>query len=255
MRATALVFTAGELWVAPSSRCHSRRRKRGLVGSLSRGRFAGVRHVPKHRVGASALVWCGLLLLFLLGCEEGGGQANLRPLPPQALVLAFGDSLTHGSGAPSGSSYPEQLARLSGLSVLRHGVPGEVSAEGLKRLPQLLDRYHPDLLLLIHGGNDLLQGLSRDGTKANLRAMIQHARNSGAQVLMLGVPTPGLFISGSAPLYSELADELDLPYDDKILARVLKDRGLKSDLVHPNAEGYRVLAEAIHHLLKKQGAL
>lgn len=183
----------------------------------------------------------GLALLLLAACDR---QARLSPLPPGSVVLAFGDSLTFGTGAGRAESYPAFLAGLLGRSVINAGVPGETSAEGLTRLADLLEEHRPDLVLLCHGGNDFLQRLDQERLRENLRSMVGLARDAGAQVLLVGVPQPGLFLS-AAPLYAEVAEELGLPYEEKVLSEILADRALKSDTIHPNAAGYRRLADAL----------
>ncbi|MCU0834664.1 MAG: arylesterase [Chromatiaceae bacterium] len=186
-----------------------------------------------------------ILALALAACER---TEPLRPLGLDAVVLAFGDSLTHGTGASAGASYPEVLAGLLDRSVINAGVPGEVSAEGRERLPVLLEEHQPSLVILLHGGNDLLRRKDQAETAENLRAMIEMARSAGAEVVLLGVPKPGLFLS-AADFYGDLAGELRLPYDGDTIPEILGDASLKSDTVHPNAAGYRRLAESVHRLI------
>jgi lysophospholipase L1-like esterase len=84
--------------------------------------------------------------------------------------------------------------------------------------------------------------------------MIQSIRAKGANVVLIGVPEPKLF-SGPPELYERLAEEFGLPYEGEIFNEVLKDNSLKSDPIHANAEGYRVVAERLAELLKETGAL
>ena len=91
-----------------------------------------------------------VILLLLQGCQK----AAIEPLAPGATIVAFGDSLTAGVGASSGADYPAQLASLTGYRVVNAGVSGETTAEGVKRLPAVLAKYSPELLILLEGGND-----------------------------------------------------------------------------------------------------
>ncbi len=188
-----------------------------------------------------------LLLLFTVcACDKA---PTIRPLSESAVILAFGDSLTHGNGAPPGEAYPDVLAGLLKRTVINAGVPGEVSAAGLERLPHLLAEHRPQLVILCHGGNDFLQRLDRERTAANLAAMIERCRASGADVILVGVPEFG-FVLKPPKFYRELAERFALPYDAEIVSDLLGDRDYKSDTIHPNAAGYRRLAEAVHRQIK-----
>ena len=72
--------------------------------------------------------------------------------------------------------------------------------------------------------------------------------------MLIAVPAPGLMLKPPA-LYEEIADDQKLPLEDEILETILSDGTLKADYIHPNASGYRLLAESISALLKKSGAL
>jgi lysophospholipase L1-like esterase len=197
-----------------------------------------------------------LILLLVFACTVFGcsGPTALPPLSPTARVLAFGDSLTYGTGAGAGESYPDVLAGLIGRTVVNAGVPGEISAEGVARLPALLEREQPDLIIICHGGNDFLRRLPPSETSLNLREMVRQARNKGISVVLVAVPEPGLLISPPS-LYREIAAAEGLPLEKSILTSILKNPALKSDQIHPNGAGYRRLAEALHALLRENGAL
>ena len=189
-----------------------------------------------------------LLFFFTLlfaGCDSG---PKITLLGPEAQVLAFGDSLTYGTGAPAEQSYPEVLTRLLGRTVVNAGVPGEVSAAGLKRLPEMLDRHQPSLVILCHGGNDFLRRIDQETTTRNLKAMIEMIQAQGSDVLLVGVPKLG-FGLGVPKFYAAIAEEKNIPYEGEILLDLLGDNSMKSDAIHPNATGYRLMAEALHEVI------
>ncbi len=199
------------------------------------------------RVGAVLTLAAGLA-----ACGER--PPRLAPLAADAVILAFGDSITYGSGANSNESYPAVLAELTGRTVINAGVPGELSADGLKRLPAALDEHRPQLLILCHGGNDLLRKHDEAALARNLDAMARLAEVRGVTVVLIGVPKLGFGLAVPA-LYPRLASAQRLAYEGKIVASIEGDRALKSDPIHPNAAGYRLLAQRIRALLTETGAL
>lgn len=174
------------------------------------------------------------------------------PLPPEAVVVAFGDSLTYGTGAAPEESYPARLERLLNRRVINAGIPGEISPDGLARLPEVLDEHSPALLILCHGGNDMLRQLDRDALKENLRAMIALAQSRNIPVLLLGVPEPRLKLD-TAAVYEALAEETGVLYEGDILTSVLQWPSTKHDLIHPNAAGYEKVAVAVFEALADAG--
>ena len=191
------------------------------------------------------------LALLASGCSQ---PSKLAPLPADAVLLAFGDSLTYGTGAAEQESYPAQLEQLIGRRVVRAGIPGEVSSQALARLPAALDEHAPRLLLLCIGGNDFLQQLGIAQAESNVRAMVKLARSRGVDVMLIGTPQPGFSVTPPG-FYAAIAKEFRLPYEEGVIGEVLRDSSLKSDPVHPNAKGYRVIAEHLAAGLRKSGAI
>ncbi|HTQ78157.1 MAG TPA: arylesterase [Burkholderiales bacterium] len=209
---------------------------------------------PDRRAALRKVLAAALLAPLLLAASACSKPAKLPRLEADAVVLAFGDSLTFGTGANEAESYPARLAALIGRRVVREGIPGETSAAGLARLPAVLDEVRPRLLLLCEGGNDFLRRLPRQQTADNLRAMIRLAKDRGVEVLLIGTPEPGFTLTPPG-FYAELAKEFGIPYEGEALAKILKDGSLKSDQIHPNALGYRMMAERVFEVLRKAGAV
>jgi lysophospholipase L1-like esterase len=169
-------------------------------------------------------------------------------------VVAFGDSLTYGTGAKPEESYPAVLGQLIGRTVVRAGVPGEQTAGGLARLPGVLDEHQPRLVIVCLGGNDMLRKGARIQIEANLREILKTIKSRGLDAVLVGVPAPGL-ITSAPEFYQKLAQEFRIPYEGDVVTSVLYRAELKSDPIHPNAAGYRKMAEAVAQLLQSAGAI
>ncbi len=193
-----------------------------------------------------------LVALFLLAaCERA---PTLLKLDSHDVIVAFGDSLTHGTGAGSEAAYPAVLATLTGRTVINAGVAGDTTTSGLERLPEVLAEHRPRLVLLCLGGNDMLRKHPAAVTENNLRLLIQTIRASGAEVMLIAVPAPKLF-GGAPDFYARIAEDMGLPLEADVFNDVLKDSRLKSDPIHANAAGYRVVAERLAEFLREAGAL
>ncbi len=193
-----------------------------------------------------------LIAVVLAGCSEK--VPKLPPLAADDVIVAFGDSLTYGSGAKAEESYPAVLAQLIGRKVVGAGVPGEVTAQGLARLPSVIEDHNPRLMIVCLGGNDMLRKVNETEIKENLRAIIADIRARDIAVVLVGVPKPALLTS-APEFYADLAAEFGIPYEGKIVTSVLYRSEYKSDSIHPNAQGYRKIAEAIAELLRKSGVV
>ena len=197
------------------------------------------------------LIYAFLIAGVLASCSD---NAKLQALDENSTILAFGDSLTYGTGTSRNKAYPAVLERLINRKVINAGVPGEISKNGLARLPGLLEKHHPRLIIICHGGNDILRKLDLSKTRNNIQQMINLARQNNSEVMLIGVPEFGLFLN-TVPIYQALADENHVPIANNILGDIIGNNSLKSDHIHPNTQGYQLLAENINGVLKQSGAI
>ncbi|MDR3178181.1 MAG: arylesterase [Campylobacteraceae bacterium] len=194
------------------------------------------------------LIFCAAALAFFFATKSG----DKRDIGLDAVILAFGDSITQGYGAKEGESYPSKLSKLLNMKIINGGISGETSDIGLSRLPDTLALYKPSIVILCHGGNDILRKRDLQIAKQNLAKMIELIHASGAEVVFVGIPAlKGIGIIDTASFYDELANQYGLIYDDETLEQIIKTPSLKSDQIHPNKDGYTLLAQNMEKLLKK----
>ncbi|ROR22724.1 lysophospholipase L1-like esterase [Comamonas sp. BIGb0124] len=211
--------------------------------------------LPAQRPTRRQLLAGGLLLTTLAACGRAQAPA---PLPANARVLALGDSLTAGQGAPREQSWPARLQALSGWRVTNAGRNGDTSSGALARLPGLLADTRYDAILIGIGGNDMLHSVPREQTLANLRAMLALARQHTRHVALLATPQPDIWRASmgqlqDAPFYAEIASESGvLPIPD-VYSRTLSQPRLRADQIHANAQGYAEIAQALYEALGAAG--
>jgi len=201
-------------------------------------------------------------LLAALACAPlaacGRKIRRYAPIPPGSTVLALGDSLTFGSGAPAEAAWPARLAAATGWNIVNAGVPGDTSAQARARLAALLAEHQPRLTLLSIGGNDLLRQVPEAEVRANIAAMLGEIRAAGGEVVLIAMPRPAMMAAAlrsldDHPLYATLAADHGVPLFAGGWAKVLSDPSLKADHVHANAAGYERFARELHGFLRESG--
>jgi len=193
------------------------------------------------------------LIILILWCVGATAQAETRPA---FTVLLLGDSLSAAYGIPRESSWPELLrqrltAEDSAPELINASISGETTAGGLSRLPALLEKHQPQLLMLELGANDGLRGLSLKQMQQNLATMVDAAQAQGAQTLLFEMRIP----SNYGPRYSdafhrsfaELARSRDyVQLQPFFLAPIALDEGaFLDDGIHPSAAAQPALLETI----------
>ena len=165
-------------------------------------------------------------------------------------IICFGDSITFGYGVNPGEDYPASLAKLVRIPVINAGVDGDTSAQGLKRLQaDVLDKA-PYLVLVEFSGNDLIKGVAIADTVNNIKEMIQRIQAKGAMVAVVDV-SAGLFMLEYRLRFFQLARETGAIFIPAVLDRILTNPGMKSDFMHPNARGYKIVAQRVYRGISK----
>lgn len=178
--------------------------------------------------------------LALAGC--GPKAPNLDS--PGRTIVCLGDSITAGVGAAPGAPYPDLLAARLGKEVINAGVSGDTAEQGLARIGDVL-AADPWLVIVELGGNDFLQQVPPERTEAALRSILR--RLIAARVVPVLVEFRVPFGSKYGEIYGRLAKEMKVPVVEDTLHDILLDPALKSDEIHPNAQGYERLAAAVAH--------
>ena len=181
-------------------------------------------------------------VIFFHSTDRGPGVANNQT------IICFGDSLTYGTGAGKGMDYPSQLSKLIGRPVVNAGVPGDTTGRALRRLDRDVISKNPGLVLITLGGNDLKNGVSRDTAFSNLKQIVESIQDSGAGVIIGGLKF-SFRDRGYGKGYQELADETGVILIPDIFEGIMGNRELMSDPIHPNDDGYKIIAQRFYEAM------
>jgi len=194
-------------------------------------------------------LWLSFFVFVIGACggERFDSIQNLRSAGET--IICFGDSLTEGVGAGSGEDYPSTLSRLLVMPVINAGRRGDTTAEALARLSDAVLSKNPRLVIVLLGGNDFLRQQSRQQTRENLEKIVQRIQAQGAMVAIAGIRL-GLFSDEYGSIFEETARGFGALYIAQVLKGILTDSSLRSDPIHPNAAGYRMIAERIANKIK-----
>lgn len=192
--------------------------------------------------------WIGLLLVAACAYYFMKDTAEIKNLHnPGTAVVAFGDSLTAGYGAPKGSAYPAVLAAKLGREVINLGMSGETAAHAPSRLPEVLAQ-NPHMVLIEFGANDFMQNRRMEDALAAVAEIVDVVQQAGAVAVIVDTGAPGMGHYSRA--YKKLAEEKGAIFVPGILEGIFNKRQYKSDMVHPNAAGYEIVAERVYERIK-----
>ena len=178
----------------------------------------------------------------------------------EPVIVVLGDSLSAGYGMEFNESWPRLLQnRLNDngqrYRVINSSITGDTTQGGVARLPRLLDKYQPEVVIIELGGNDGLRGFSLEITRSNLAAMIEAGQAAGSKVMLTGIMLPpnygSTYTKGFQAMYSELAARYELLWVAFLMEGVaLVDGMMQDDGIHPNAAAQPVLLDNVWAVLE-----
>ena len=199
---------------------------------------------------AKAFPWkllaAGYLIIF---CVSGCMKSDIANISSDGkYIVCFGDSITQGFGAGPKDAYPSYLSKLISVPVVNSGIEGDTSNGALKRIkPDVLDR-EPLLVIVELGVNDFLTKVPIEDTQKNLEVIIAQIQKQGAIVAIADISNEHV-MAEYGPMLKALSRKFKTIYIRDLLNGIYANPSLKSDYFHPNAGGYKIIAQRIHRAI------
>ena len=197
-----------------------------------------------------------ILILIAAAAVVAGGYYLFNPSPhikntspTGSSIICFGDSLTYGTGSTPGNSYPAQLSLLISKPVINAGIPGDTTATALSRLERDVLTRSPRVVLITLGGNDLKNRVPKETAFNNLKKIIETIQQQGALVVVGGINIP-LWGRGFGGAYEKVCSQTGAILIPHILDGIFGKRELMSDPIHPNNNGYALMAKRFHKAIE-----
>ena len=192
-----------------------------------------------------------LLIGWIALCSLSYAQADQLP---ETHILVLGDSISSAYGLQVEDGWVSQLQSTAkkefNAKVVNASVTGDTTSNGLHRLPELLREYRPDMLIIELGGNDGLRGLSIKNLRQNLHDMAAAAKNTGADVIIVGVQLPGNYGKAYNKLFNNAFSQAASDSDASLVPSLFEGmnasaKWFQSDGIHPSAAAQPIMFENV----------
>lgn len=181
-----------------------------------------------------------MIAWFALGGRRPYPITNASPRGTN--IIAFGDSLTAGNGAPPGENYVDQLSKSLGVPIINAGVSGNTTLDALNRFDRDVLERDPKIVIVLLGGNDVIRRLPAQESATRIDEITRRIQERGALVVLVAFNMGG---GDLATAVEKIAAERGCPFVPNILGGVIGNADLMTDAVHPNAKGYAIVAKRI----------
>jgi len=188
----------------------------------------------------------GVFLLSLIIFHAGCARSDIANLESRGKnIVCFGDSITKGKGVNIAESYPAALAKMTSFPVINAGINGDITSEGLKRVKTDVLDNDPLLVVIEFGGNDYLNKVPLEETIRNIEEMIKIIQARGVMVAIVDISNV-LFMGEYRQEFKRLSNKYRAIFIPRILEDIVSTESLKSDAIHPNAKGYKIVAYRVY---------
>jgi acyl-CoA thioesterase I len=200
----------------------------------------------KNKMKVSVLVVMSLCAFVLVA---GCAKREITNIDAKGKsIVCFGDSLTFGYGALPGQDYPTAMGKMCNLEVVNAGIDGDTTTEALKRLKSDVFAKEPFLVIIEFCGNDFLRKVPKETTLNNIGAMVDAIQKMGAMVAIADI-SAGMFLSDYRREFRRLASEKQAIFVPGIMSGIITNPAMKSDFLHPNAQGYQLIAQRVYRAI------
>jgi acyl-CoA thioesterase-1 len=184
---------------------------------------------------------CLLLVTIFIGCAK----QEIKNLGSKGkTIVCFGDSITFGYGVVPGEDYPAQLSRLLNTPIINAGLDGDTSTTALARIEADVLAKDPFLAIVEFTGNDFIKRVPIEETEKNIAVIVDRIQSRGIIVAIADV-SAGMFLAEYRSLLAKIAREKRAIFIPELLSGIITTPSLKSDFIHPNAAGYKLIAQRV----------
>lgn len=187
-------------------------------------------------------------------------HAANSPETPKPVIVVLGDSISAEYGLPRDTGWVALLRqRLTSeridYSVANASISGDTTSGGRARMPELMQRLKPNIVIVELGGNDALRGVPLATTEDNLRTIIEQAQQGHAKVVLVGMYVPPNYGPDYTQkfhgLYGNLSNEFHVPLVPFLMAGIAdKPEMFQADQIHPTQQAQPVLLNNVWPTLK-----
>lgn len=163
-------------------------------------------------------------------------------------IICFGNSITFGYGAMPDETYPSVLAKIIKIPVINAGIYGDTTIEAIKRIKSDVLDKEPLLVIIEFGGNDFLRKIPLVETSKGIEEMIRQIQSQGAMVAIADIST-NVVMKDYGKELRRLSKKYSTIFIPRLFRGILTNPTLKSDFIHPNSQGYKLMTLRIYRTI------